>query len=168
MPRGGKRAGAGRPRKSLEHHLRVGSYREDRHGPLPREDRPAEAELSWHRRLALVGMTHDRFSGRQLYLARWFPHSDDPAAVEWHAWNERYGMRWRLQNRCPSYPHDESAIEAEEAERLGLDLRDRSIDWYGLFVKRVDEAAANYDASVPDPPGWQAVTTTQRHTRARY
>jgi hypothetical protein len=35
MPRGGARAGAGRRRKPIAEHVARGSYRRDRHGPLP-------------------------------------------------------------------------------------------------------------------------------------
>ena len=35
MPKGGRRLGAGRKRKPLSVHLMAGTYRHDRHGPLP-------------------------------------------------------------------------------------------------------------------------------------
>jgi hypothetical protein len=35
MPRGGARTGSGRRRKPVMEHVRLGSYRRDRHGPLP-------------------------------------------------------------------------------------------------------------------------------------
>jgi hypothetical protein len=35
MPRGGRRRGAGRPGKPVSHYLHRGTYRADRHGPLP-------------------------------------------------------------------------------------------------------------------------------------
>ena len=35
MPRGGRRNGSGRRRKPVAEHVRLGSYRKDRHGPLP-------------------------------------------------------------------------------------------------------------------------------------
>lgn len=35
MPRGGSRPGAGRPAKPVEEHVLAGTYRRDRHGPLP-------------------------------------------------------------------------------------------------------------------------------------
>ena len=46
MPKGGARPGAGRPRKPLADHLLRGTYRRDRHGPLPSNVVPMPAPQS--------------------------------------------------------------------------------------------------------------------------
>ena len=43
MAKGGARLGAGRPRKPLAHHVLAGTYRADRHGPLPAHVHPIGA-----------------------------------------------------------------------------------------------------------------------------
>jgi hypothetical protein len=89
MACGGRRPGAGRPRKPVEQHLADGTYRPSRHRHLiaPPLAPPAERKRSPAERWReLIGDRRWRFSQRQLELARRGPlelfFADDPVSPE--------------------------------------------------------------------------------------
>ena len=169
MPRGGKRPGAGRPRKPVEQHLAEGTYRPARHRhllarPLPLRRRPRLT--AFQQRLQLLESNHWRLSDQQLALARdgpawvYFDHADTPevqaAAAVWQAWDERYGLDWRLQNECPTQ---------EDERRLGKRLG-HYVDSDDLLAG-VENAVASWDASLPNPPGWDELGARPRYSGER-
>jgi hypothetical protein len=163
MARGGSRPGAGRPRKPVEQHLAEGTYRPSRHRPLiappllPPPGRKRSPTARWRE---LIGERHWRFSPRQLELARHGPlelfSTDDAGSAEavaadaaWRDWDKRHGLRWRLQNECPRWP---------DSDALARDNGHDELDDQEL-VALVDQHLAAWDASLPDPPGWERLST---------
>ncbi len=169
MPRGGKRPGAGRPRKPVEQHLAEGTFRPHRHRHLlsrPLVPARGRKKTALERLNELLTGEHWRFSRRQVHLARngpnyvfydWFIGSPEAHAsvAEWQQWNERYGFAWRMQNECPSFD-DQRLL----ASTLGFS------DVYFLtpeqFVAAVDDKIANWDPRLPDPPRWHEVDLPQQ------
>jgi hypothetical protein len=98
--------------------------------------------------MALEDSEHWRLSWEQLELARYGPDEGSGEAVRalWQEWNSRYGFRWRLQNECPS-EEDEWALD----ERFDGYVGDAEL------VGLVEEAVADWDGSIPNPPGWEDV-----------
>jgi hypothetical protein len=164
MSRGGKRAGAGRPRKLVEQHLAEGTYRPGRHRRLiappllPPPGRKRSPESRWKE---LVGDQHWRFSERQLALARRGPlevlFTDDPDSAEaqtlqaaWREWDKRFGLHWRLQNECPRWVDREALAGEQHGPGADFELAE--------FVALVDQHRAEWDRSLPDPPGWDQLS----------
>jgi hypothetical protein len=164
VARGGRRAGAGRPRKPVEQHLAEGTYRPGRHRRLiapplvPPPGRKRSPEGRWEE---LIGWRHWRFSRRQLELVRQgpaelsfpFAREGDEAealAAAWAGWNKRFGLRWRLQNECPYWL---------DASRLAVADRFAEDD-YEWLVALVEEHVRGWDSSLPDPPGWDELGRT--------
>ena len=170
MPRGGRRPGAGRPRKPVEQHLAEGTYRASRHRrwlASPALARPSgrriKAEARWQE---LLGEKHYRLTPRQLRLARSGPAAVLRAGSEerlyelmlaWNGWDRAFGLRWRLQNECPRASDaaelaQERAVEALSAAEL---------------VAIVDEHVSSFDPSVPNPPPWEQEPDRPRGERWR-
>jgi hypothetical protein len=79
MPRGGARTGSGRRRKPVMEHVRLGSYRRDRHGPLPSDPDDGSG--------GTPGPTRSLFQANLACLRaeRWFSIAMRSDAVAWAA-----------------------------------------------------------------------------------